>query len=211
MDHPRRDYESGELNEDLLDPDPLVVFSDWLAVARNDERIDEAVAMTLATANRLARPSARVVLMREFDERGIVFFTNYESHKGNDIAANPFAAAVFYWGPLERQVRIEGSVERLDPTDSDTYFASRPYRSRIGALASRQSKPVGGRHELEARFDAAAAAHPEPGPVPRPPSWGGYRLVPSVFEFWQGRRSRLHDRIVYEMTANGWKTLRLEP
>jgi pyridoxamine 5'-phosphate oxidase len=165
--------------------------------------------MTVATANRLGRPSARIVLLRDWDTRGFVFFTNYESRKGAELNANPYAAALFWWGVLQRQIRIEGRVERVADDESDAYFASRPRGHRLSAWASQQSTSVADRAALMDAMEDAEARFP--GDVPRPPFWGGYRIVPDRFEFWQGRPNRVHDRIAYERDGDDWLILRLAP
>jgi pyridoxamine 5'-phosphate oxidase len=167
--------------------------------------------MTLATCTRDGRPSARVVLLKTLDERGFTFFTNYDSRKGREIEENPRAALVFLWHLIERQVRIEGTVEMVTAAESDEYFANRPLGSRLGAWASRQSEVICGREFLEARHAELMAKYPD-GNVPRPPNWGGYRVIPAVFEFWQGRPSRMHDRIAFIREADGsWTKKRLSP
>lgn len=205
----RKTYARESLNQSAVDPDPIVQFKNWMGEAL-DAELPEPNAMTLATANANGKPSARVVLIKGVDERGFVFFTNYESHKGHDLETNPNAALVFYWIELERQVRIEGRCEKLPDDESDEYFASRPLESRIGAWASEQSRELSGRAALVARaakFAARYALNP-----PRPPHWGGYVVIPDSIEFWQGRPSRLHDRIVYTLQPDGkWKITRLAP
>ena len=191
----RRDYAKGELVESAVASDPFVQFDAWLQAARASDDIDEAYAMTLATVNAAGTPSARIVLLRGFDERGLVFYTNYDSAKGGDLVENSRVAAVFYWGPLERQVRIAGQAAKVDAAESDAYFASRPHKSKLGALVSSQSSTIGGRDELEIEMQRLEAQYPEGSDVPRPPHWGGYRIAPTEFEFWQRRRSRLHDRL----------------
>jgi pyridoxamine 5'-phosphate oxidase len=166
--------------------------------------------MTLATATPTGTPSARVVLLRQVDT-GFVFFTNYTSRKGRELEANPHAALAFHWAPLEQQVRIEGTVTRASPAESDTYFASRPYKSRLGALISQQSAVIDSARDLREQLERLQTQYPEDGSVPRPPNWGGYRVTPSAVEFWQGRRSRLHDRLRYRRHHNSWILERLAP
>jgi pyridoxamine 5'-phosphate oxidase len=206
----RLEYRRGRLLESEVDPDPFVTFKTWFQAAQ-DAKIYEPSGMTLATASADGHPSARIVLLRKLDERGFCFFTNYESRKGQELAANPWAAAVFWWGRLERQVRIEGQVEKLTEAESDTYYHSRPKGSRLGAWVSAQSQVIANRQFLEekqAAFEAEYADH-EPE---RPPFWGGYRLVPTAFEFWQGGPHRLHDRLRYQHQEDGsWLIERLSP
>jgi len=204
----RKSYERAELSEDASYTDPLRQFDQWLneAVA---SQIPEPNAMTLATVGADLRPSTRVVLIKGYDERGIVWFTNYDSRKGRQLAGNPFAALQFHWVELERVVRIEGTVEKVSDEESDAYFASRPLDSRIGAWASPQSQVISGRGVLvanAARYGAQFLLNP-----PRPPHWGGYRLKPEQWEFWQGRKSRLHDRLHYRLEAGAWLRERLAP
>jgi pyridoxamine 5'-phosphate oxidase len=196
----RRDYTLEHMEEPEVDPNPFVRAREFSVV--------EANAMVLATVDQHNHPSARTVLLKDLDERGLVFFTNYESRKGRDIASNPSVALVFNWLPLERQVRIEGTVERVSAEESDAYFAIRPRGSQIGAAASPQSEPVPDREWLEKRF-ARLEANDEP--IARPEHWGGYRVSPRMFEFWQGRPNRLHDRLRYDMTEHGWEIVRLAP
>lgn len=204
----RTDYKLASLDESDVAASPFAQFDKWFGEAIKAE-LPEPNAMTLATCDAAGRPSARVVLIKGVDERGMVFFTNYQSHKGQDLAANNRAALLFFWPELERQIRIEGRVETVSAADSDEYYQSRPSLSRIGAWASPQSRMLSSRTELEARFAAFSAEHGEN--PPRPAHWGGYRVVPAFFEFWQGRRSRLHDRICYRLSDNKWKLERLAP
>jgi pyridoxamine 5'-phosphate oxidase len=205
----RKDYACGSLDETSVDADPIRQFEAWFKQAL-DARLPEPNTMTLATVDSRGYPAARIVLIKAVDERGFVFFTNYESRKGQDLAANPHASLLFYWIELERQVRIEGTVVKTSAEESDAYFNSRPLGSRIGAWASDQSRPLESRALLEAReksFSERFGENP-----PRPPHWGGYRLVPETIEFWQGRPSRLHDRIIYTRRSTGaWGISRLSP
>lgn len=204
----RTDYKRGALDEAQSDPDPIRQFARWWDEALKSEVL-EANAMTLATADADGRPSARTVLIKDFDERGFVFYTNYESRKGLDLAANPRAALLFFWPELERQVEINGRVERVSETDSDEYFRSRPLPSRLGAWASPQSQPISGKTWLLARATEMGLRH---GLNPaRPPHWGGYRVIPERIEFWQGRPSRLHDRLAYTLDSANWHRARLAP
>ncbi len=204
----RTEYRKASLDESEVQSSPLAQFDRWFQEALAVE-VPEGNAMTLATCDANRRPSARVVLLKDFDPRGFVFYTNYESHKGHDLADNNRAALLFFWPSLERQIRIQGRVEQVSAADSNAYFASRPLGSRIGAWASKQSEVIASRTDLEARwaaFEAEFGDNP-----PRPPHWGGYRVVPQVMEFWQGRESRLHDRIRYRLTKGEWKIERLAP
>lgn len=204
----RKSYERAELNESASHADPLAQFSQWLNEAIQSA-LPEPNAMTLATVGADLRPSTRVVLIKGLDARGLVWFTNYHSRKGQQLAGNPFAALQFHWVELERVVRIEGRVEQISASESDTYYHSRPLDSRIGAWASPQSQVIEDRSVLvtqAVRYAAQFALHP-----PRPPHWGGYRLVPDQWEFWQGRPSRLHDRLRYTLQDKAWRRERLAP
>jgi len=205
----RKEYARERLDEHDVAHDPLIQFSRWFQEALNAS-LPEPNAMTLATADGRGHPSARVVLLKGYDERGFVFYTNYESRKGQDLAVNPNAALLLFWLELERQVRIEGRIERVSPEESDEYYQIRPLGSRHGAWASPQSRIIPSREDLEKRFEQAIARHGD-SPV-RPAHWGGYRLNPQVLEFWQGRPSRLHDRVSYTREAPGrWRIERLAP
>lgn len=204
----RKSYERAELNESASEADPLRQFARWFDEARKSS-VPEANAMTLATVGSDLRPSTRVVLIKDFDERGIVWYTNRQSRKGRELAGNPWAALQFHWVELERVVRIEGRVREVDDAESDAYFASRPLDHRIGAWASPQSQPIPGRAWLVA--EAAKYAARFMLDPPRPPHWGGYRLEPDCWEFWQGRKSRLHDRLRYRLESGQWVRERLSP
>ncbi len=195
-------------DERKMDPDPFVQFARWYAAAV-DATGDRAAAMTVATATSDGRPSARVVLLRGFDAGGFVFYTNYESHKGREIEGNSAVAAVLYWHQLDAQVRIEGTAARVSRAESEQYFAQRPRGHQIGAWASHQSEPVSDRATLEAQVDAAEAQYP--GEVPRPPYWGGYRIVPARIEFWKSGTDRIHDRVEYARAGGTWNARRLSP
>jgi pyridoxamine 5'-phosphate oxidase len=210
----RTEYMRETLDESEVAPDPYRQFERWLAEAVTAQVI-EPNAMTLATVDAAGRPAARIVLLKVFDARGFAFFTNYRSRKAHELAASAAAALLFFWPDLERQVRIEGAAAPIDPAESADYFAGRPRSSQLGAWASPQSEPIAGRGALEARFAATAARYrDDTSPVPCPPHWGGYRLVPDTVEFWQGRASRLHDRIRYRRAkehAAAWVIDRLAP
>lgn len=205
----RVDYRRAALDEGDVDPDPFAQFGRWFdeVVAA---KLPEPNAMSLATVDAAGRPSARIVLLKAADGRGFTFYTNYRSRKAQELTDGSLAALLFYWPELERQVRIEGAVEKVEVATADAYWVSRPRLSRIGAWASPQSQPLPDRASLEARFTEVAARFPDDS-VPRPPHWGGYRVVPAAFEFWQGRASRLHDRIVYQREGANWRIGRLAP
>ena len=205
----RQDYRSASLAESDVDQNPFIQFEKWFKEAL-DAQLFEPNVMTLATADLSGRPSARILLLKGFDENGFVFFTNYDSKKGKELAENPQAAMVFFWGDLERQVRIEGTITKVDEEESTAYFHSRPKGSQIGATASTQSSVIPNREVLEDRVTALTEEFSEKE-VPRPANWGGYRLKPDLIEFWQGRSSRLHDRINYEAVNGSWIINRLAP
>jgi len=205
----RREYVGEPLSEQHSDPDPHRQFAVWFDQVRELE--SDPTAMALATATRDGRPSVRTVLLKGVDERGFVFYTNYESRKAREMEATGRASLMFFWRSLERQVRIDGSVERISPAESDAYFATRPLDSRLSVYASRQSETIASREVLEDAFDRVKRSYRD-GPVPRPDWWGGYRIVPDEFEFWQGRVSRLHDRLRYVKLEDGaWRRERLAP
>ena len=205
----RLEYSQATLSEHEVDADPIRQFAHWFDAALAAE-ISEPNAMNLATIGKLGRPSARIVLLKDFDARGFTWYTNYSSRKGQDLLEHPYAAITFHWGELERQIRIEGTVERVTDEENDNYFSIRPIKSRLGAIASAQSMPIESRELLEKQFEEASEKFGET--PPRPAHWGGYRLKPDLLEFWQGRRSRLHDRVLYTLDTNGsWQRSRLQP
>ncbi len=204
----REDYSKQALSRKQCLADPLKQFERWLNEAIV-AKVCEPTAMNVATVNEQGKPTSRVVLLKEVNEQGFVFFTNYHSQKGRALQHTPFTALNFFWGELERQVRIEGRVEKLPAVQSDEYFASRPYTSRVGAWASKQSAVISSKNVLLAKAAQIAAKHPLN--VPRPPHWGGYVVIPEMIEFWQGRPSRLHDRIRYRLEKEHWVIERLSP
>jgi pyridoxamine 5'-phosphate oxidase len=205
----RKDYQKESLSESDVKSDPFLQFDVWWADALASE-IDEVNAMTIATASPDGKPSARIVLLKGYDPQGFVFFSNYHSHKGMQIEKNPFCSLVFFWKELERQVRIEGSIQKISAEESDAYFYSRPVSSRIGAWASPQSKTIPSRNVLEENVIALEKSFADKE-IERPAHWGGYVVKPNLVEFWQGRSSRLHDRIQYSLTEDKWKIERLAP
>jgi len=205
----RKEYSLKNLTKKDVNPDPFKQFGIWYDEAF-ESITGEPNAMVLSTSGADGNPSSRVVLLKGFSDDGFVFYTNYSSRKGNNLAENPFAALLFFWGELERQIRIEGSVEKISKEESLKYFSSRPRLSQIGALASEQSKPVANRAVLEEKFHNLDKEF-EGNEIPLPEHWGGYLVKPEYFEFWQGRRSRLHDRISYRMESGIWKIERLSP
>ncbi len=200
--------ERQDLTEELSPADPLLLFEDWFNTAKSSGLI-EPTAMTLATADANGHPSARTVLLKGYSEDGFVFFTNYMSRKGTEMAANAHASLLFWWDKLERQIRIEGAVEKISEVDSDNYFASRDPGSQLGAWASNQSHRIESREALDAQMLQVKERFEDD--IPRPPQWGGYRVVPEYIEFWQGRRNRLHDRLSYTKNSDGWTRARLQP
>jgi pyridoxamine 5'-phosphate oxidase len=206
----RKDYSLQTLDENDVASNPIDQFTKWWKEAVSSD-IDEVNAMTLATVSSEGIPAARIVLLKGYDKNGFVFFTNYESKKGQDLLTHPLAALVFFWKELERQVRISGRVEKVSAEESDAYFQSRPEGSRLGAWASPQSKAINNRQVIEEQLAAYQQTY-HLQPIPRPPHWGGYRVVPDTIEFWQGRSSRLHDRIQYKLDSVGiWEITRLAP
>jgi pyridoxamine 5'-phosphate oxidase len=205
----RLSYTKAGLTEDDVDPDPFRQFEQWMSQAISSQLI-EPNAMILATVDASGKPNARAVLLKGFDPSGFVFYTNYESRKSHEIGANSSVCLLFYWAELERQVRIAGRAGRVPEAESEAYFQSRPVGHQLGAWVSKQSEVIAGREVIEESL-ASVAKRFEPGPVPRPPYWGGFRVVPHAFEFWQGRPNRLHDRLEYVLTNGTWTIRRLSP
>ncbi len=205
----RQDYNLSSLHEHEVASDPITQFQSWFEEAITSN-LPEPNAMTLATVSN-GRPSARIVLLKGYDQRGFVFYTNYESRKGRELIANPLAALTFFWPELERQIRIEGKAEKISPEESDQYFESRPRGSRLGAWASPQSQVISSREVLEDRLQNLQSTYAEHASIPRPEYWGGFRIIPEYIEFWQGRKSRLHDRLSYSLESKDWIIRRLAP
>jgi pyridoxamine 5'-phosphate oxidase len=204
----RKDYKLKQLDKKDVHPNPLVQFNTWFTEAV-EAKVNEPNAMNLATVKSSGKPSSRIVLLKGIEEQGFVFYTNYESHKGKELQVHPFGSLCFFWPELERQVRIEGHIKKVEATRSDDYFQSRPYESQLGAWVSPQSQVIDTREFLEQKINSVKKQYPQV--VPRPPHWGGFILVPESIEFWQGRESRLHDRMLYELTAGSWQLSRLAP
>lgn len=205
----RQDYRAAELSEKDINKDPIKQFELWFSDAMNAQLYEPNV-MTLATADKTGKPNARIVLLKGFDENGFSFYTNYLSQKGKEMKRNPQACLVFFWAELERQVRIEGKVEKLDKETSEAYFHSRPKGSQIGAIVSPQSQTIANREQLAIKVEELTAIY-EDKTIPKPAHWGGYIVKPTAIEFWQGRSSRLHDRIKYDLVNGKWQTARLAP
>jgi pyridoxamine 5'-phosphate oxidase len=205
----RKEYHKDELRDEGLDADPIHLFRKWFRAAV-DENIPEVNAVTLATATRDGLPSARTVLLKGFDENGFVFYTNYTGRKAAEIESNPWAAILIFWKELERQIRIEGRVEKVSQVESDEYFKSRPLESKLSAIVSKQSQPIESRRQLEEMWVENLKKY-DNREIPRPDYWGGYRVIPDNIEFWQGRPNRMHDRILYSRKGNNWKIERLQP
>jgi len=210
LENEREEYKHGSLLKADADSNPFAQFDQWFqASKKSDTR--EPYAMALATADSNGQPSMRMVLLRAYDQKGFVFYTNYLSRKGKELAENPLASLLFFWESQERQIRLEGKIEKVSEKMSQSYFEKRPFKSQVGAVASNQSEVIESRKELEEKFDALLAVQEGRGSIDKPEHWGGYRLVPHYFEFWQGRRSRLHDRICYKQEGSDWKIERLAP
>ncbi len=206
----RTAYKLGKLTEQEVEADPIRQFRKWFDEAV-ERQVMEPNAMTLSTVSTAGQPSSRIVLLKDLDESGFGFFTNYESQKGVELRENPYAALLFFWPELQRQVRVAGRVAKMPEQLSDTYFQSRPKTSQLGAIASPQSREIAGRQVLDTRLTELEEYYKEATHIPRPANWGGYRLLPDTLEFWQGGESRLHDRLVYKKLNEGWKITRLAP
>jgi pyridoxamine 5'-phosphate oxidase len=204
----RRDYSKFSLDINSISPDPFKQFDIWMNDALKGEFL-EPTAVAVSTVNKNGRPSSRIVLLKKYNEKGFIFFTNYKSRKGNDISENDFASMLFFWDKFERQIRIEGRIEKVSQKESEEYFESRPYTSKLGAWASNQSQPLKSRFTLMRKVAGLMLKYPSK--VPLPEFWGGYILIPDEFEFWQGRESRLHDRFRYQLDGTNWKIERLSP
>ncbi|MGC5343128.1 pyridoxamine 5'-phosphate oxidase [Streptomyces sp. DT24] len=207
----REQYRSEDLTEDALAPDPMEQFARWFRQVAGGGALHEPNAMVVSTATPGGRPSSRTVLLKQFDARGFVFYTNYGSRKGRELAANPYVSLLFPWHPMARQVIVTGTAARVGRGETVAYFRTRPHGSQLGAWASDQSAPIGTRRELVERYEALATRYPEGEQVPAPPEWGGFRVVPDAVEFWQGHENRLHDRLRYVREGNGWRLQRLCP
>ncbi len=205
----RQEYTKFSLDINDVHSSPFHQFKDWFHIAIKSDLFYDPTAFNLSTCGLDMQPSSRIVLLKSFDENGFQFFTNYSSEKGKDLTENPHASMLFFWDKQERQVRINGSVEKLTPKESDNYFNSRPYDSKIGAIASNQSSPLSSKKEIESKIIELKAKYPDN--PPRPLDWGGYIIKPTAFEFWQGRESRLHDRIKYQLISDNWEIERLYP
>lgn len=205
----RSDYSLRELSKESVDSDPFAEFGAWMDEALR-AKVNEPTAMTLSSVGGDSRPSSRVVLLKGFDSSGFVFFTNYNSRKGRELAENPYAVVNFFWPELERQVNISGRADKVSERESDEYFQTRPFTSRVGAWASDQSEKIASKMDIMTKVAKLLVKYAT-GNVPRPPHWGGFRIIPDRFEFWQGRPSRLHDRILYELIDGVWQTSRLSP
>jgi len=206
----RVEYEQGQLNESDVAADPIVQFRSWLEDAI-EKQVMEPNAMTLSTVSVDGRPSSRIVLLKHLTDQTFGFFTNYESQKGEELTANPYAALLFFWPELQRQVRVTGAVDKMSPDLSDEYFRSRPKGSRLGAIVSPQSREIPDRSVLDSKLSELEVQYRDTEVIPRPDHWGGYQIKPDRVEFWQGRNSRLHDRLVYVRQDNRWKIVRLAP
>ncbi|MCE5305583.1 MAG: pyridoxamine 5'-phosphate oxidase [Chloroherpetonaceae bacterium] len=210
IDDSHREYQKAKFDEQNLKAKPYELFADWFALAKKANIVDPN-AFILSTATKDGKPSSRAVLLKSYDENGFVFFSNYESRKGKEMDENPNVAMIFFWDDLEKEIRIEGTVEKISADESYEYFKTRPYTSKLGSWASRQSQPLSSRFKLIREVAKLMVKYPNPNDVPLPPYWGGYRIKPEAFEFWQGRPSRLHDRFLYKLIDGEWKVQRLFP